>query len=147
VPAAAVLLVGPPDRGGPDSAGSLPALAGVIRGIEAAAHQKSVAFLNLEAAMGGPGTAAKWAMADPPLAQSDRTHFTPLGYQRLAAYIAGAVAMPSRVPAAKPTPTVVSAKVTSKVYKILTPDGRIWITNDPDTLQSLLGRGGTVQGY
>jgi lysophospholipase L1-like esterase len=140
VPGAAVLLVGPPDRGGPDSAGSLPALAGVIRGIEAAARQKNVAFLNLESAMGGPGTATQWAMANPPLAQPDRTHFTPLGYQRLASYIAGAVAVPA------PAPALVTAKATSKVFKILTPDGRIWLTNDPETVQSLLGRGGTVQG-
>jgi hypothetical protein len=94
--------------------------------------------------MGGPGTAAQWATADPPLAQPDRTHFTPLGYQRLAAYIAGAVAMPARASAS--VPALVTAKVTSKVYKILTPEGRIWITNDPDTVQTLLGRGGTVQG-
>ncbi len=136
-PGAAVLLVGPPDRGNTGGWGTLPTLAGVIRSIEAAARAKGVGFLNLEAAMGGPGTAARWAAADPPLAQPDRTHFTPLGYQRLAAYIAAAV------PGAASAGPAMVIDVSQKTFRIRTPDGRVTLTNDPATIRRLLDQGGT----
>jgi lysophospholipase L1-like esterase len=138
-PSAAVLLVGPPDRGGADPFGSLPALGPVIRAIESAARQKNVGFLDLKAAMGGPGTASRWAAANPPLAQPDRTHFTPLGYQRLAAYIASAVQ-------AGPAAVATVAEASQRIYRVRGADGHITVTNNPETVRMLVGQGGTLEG-
>ena len=76
-PRASVLLVAPPDRGSVSGAevdvtGSLRTLPPVIRAIETTARLKNTGFLDLRAAMGGPGTAERWVHADPALAQPDR---------------------------------------------------------------------------
>lgn len=146
-PAATVLLVGPPDRGGDGrGSGSLPALNGVIKAMETAAASKRAGFLDLREAMGGPGTALRWAATDPPLAQPDRTHFTPIGYQRLAPIIAQAIA--SSIPAPRASVVAGAASGTASgatiTYTVRGTDGKITFTNDPDVVRKLLVQGGTL---
>ncbi|HEY1955293.1 MAG TPA: GDSL-type esterase/lipase family protein [Polyangiaceae bacterium] len=95
VPAAACLLLGPPDRAvrtasdnpyTPD-AGTFWATSPRIEQIVAAerkiADAAGCAFYDQLAAMGGPGTIAAWAEMEPPRAQRDRTHLTREGYAML----------------------------------------------------------------
>ena len=48
------------------------------------AASEHVALWDWGMRMGGPGTAAVWANANPPLMRSDHVHYTPAGGQRLA---------------------------------------------------------------
>jgi lysophospholipase L1-like esterase len=143
-PAASILLVGPPDRGGDiDASGSMPTLTGIIRAIEATATLKKTGFLDLRAAMGGPGTTSRWAESAPPLAQPDRTHFTPVGYQRLGALIAGAISSSipkTSIPKSPPEP------VSAITYKVRGADGKLTYTTDPELVRKLLVQGGTLIG-
>jgi hypothetical protein len=43
-----------------------------------------VAFWDWSSRMGGPGTADRWANADPPLMRKDRVHYTATGGRKLA---------------------------------------------------------------
>ena len=93
-PSALVVLLTPPDRGD-----SRPGQARRIQQIlqEVIAAQRDVAWkdgailMDLHAAMGGAGTAERWAALQPPLARPDMTHFTNEGYNLLGRYIAGGI--------------------------------------------------------
>jgi len=84
-PHARCMLVGPPDRGVPGAAGAAALrYANVHRQIAAAQKQAGeelgCSFWDWQAAMGGPGAAARWAAMQPPQMQKDQTHLTAKGY-------------------------------------------------------------------
>ncbi len=84
-PHARCMLVGPPDRGVPGAAGAAALrYASVHRQIAAAQKQAGAelgcSFWDWQAAMGGPGAAARWAGMQPPQMQKDQTHLTAKGY-------------------------------------------------------------------
>jgi lysophospholipase L1-like esterase len=84
VPAAAILVLGPPDRFYRVKGRWRP-FEGVDRIIAAqqeACRQNRCAYWNTRARMGAEGSMVNWVMAG--LAQGDYVHFTSLGYQRLA---------------------------------------------------------------
>ena len=93
-PAALVVLLTPPDRGD-----SQPELAQRIERVlqQVIAVQRAVAdrggaiLIDLHTAMGGAGTAERWASMQPPLARDDMTHFTNEGYNLLGRYIVGGI--------------------------------------------------------
>ena len=93
-PSALVILLTPPDRGD-----SRPGQAQRIQRIlqEVIAAQRDVAgrdgavLMDLHAAMGGAGSAERWATMQPPLARPDMTHFTNEGYNLLGRYIVGGI--------------------------------------------------------
>lgn len=89
-PSALVLLAGPPDqeRAAGGRARPVPALPLVIAAQRGVAARTGAAFVDLREAMGGPGSAARWARSSPPLAQPDHVHFTAPGYERLARFVA-----------------------------------------------------------
>ena len=85
-PQARCMLIGPPDRGVPGAAG--PAAlkyANVHQQIaqaqKQAGQEAGCDFWDWQAAMGGPGAAARWAGMQPPRMQKDQTHLTAKGYQ------------------------------------------------------------------
>ncbi|MGV8041054.1 MAG: GDSL-type esterase/lipase family protein [Thermoanaerobaculaceae bacterium] len=84
-PEAAVVLVGPPDRA--DSRSASAVVPAVAAAQERVAGRKGAVFVDRAAAMGGGGSAHRWAAASPPLAQADLVHFTASGYARLAAMV------------------------------------------------------------
>jgi hypothetical protein len=146
-PAASILLVGPPDRGGDtDASGSMPTLTGIIRAIETTATVKKIGFLDLRATMGGPGTASRWAETQPPLAQPDRTHFTPIGYQRLGTLIAGAISNAVSGGISTSRPKSPPAPTSAITYTVRGADGKLTYTTDPDLVRKLLVQGGTLIG-
>ncbi|QNB00853.1 GDSL-type esterase/lipase family protein [Massilia sp. Se16.2.3] len=83
-PRARCILVGPPDRGNAGGGGALK-FANVHAQIASAQKQVGLehgcAFWDWQAAMGGPGSAARWAAMQPPQMQRDLTHLTAKGYQ------------------------------------------------------------------
>ena len=84
VPAASILVVGPPDRF-TRVRGRWRPFEGVDRIVAAqqeACRQKRCAYWNTRARMGAEGSMVTWVMAG--LAQGDYAHFTSLGYRRLA---------------------------------------------------------------
>jgi len=88
-PRASLLVIGPPDRAVHvgrrwQTASRMTALVAVQR---RAALASGAAFFDLFRAMGGAGSIARWATAQPPLAQSDRVHLTPAGYRMVAEWI------------------------------------------------------------
>jgi len=96
VPTAACLLMGPPDRAiatpsdnpyaGKDAGAvwwTAPKLVQIVEVERKVAGAAGCAFYDQLAAMGGPGTIAAWAEADPPRAQHDRVHLTRDGYAQL----------------------------------------------------------------
>jgi len=94
VPTASCLLLGPPDRAvrTPDDnpygdAGTFwatsPRIEQIVAAERAIAGAAGCAFYDQLAAMGGPGTIAAWAEAEPPRARPDRTHLTRDGYAML----------------------------------------------------------------
>jgi len=93
-PSALVILLTPPDR-----SDSRPGQAQRIQRIlqEIIAVQRNVAeregavLMDLHAAMGGAGSAERWATLQPPLARPDMTHFTNEGYNLLGRYIVGGI--------------------------------------------------------
>jgi hypothetical protein len=93
-PSALVILLTPPDRGD-----SRPGQAEHFERIlqEVIAAQRDVAgrdgtvLMDLHAAMGGAGSAERWAAMQPPLARPDMTHFTNEGYNLLGRYIVGGI--------------------------------------------------------
>jgi lysophospholipase L1-like esterase len=64
-----------------------PALAEVRDIQRRVARSMGVAFWDWSSRMGGPGTADRWANADPPLMRKDRVHYTAEGGRRLAALL------------------------------------------------------------
>jgi len=84
VPAASILVLGPPDRF-TRVKGRWRPYEGVDRIVAAqleACRQNRCAYWNTRARMGAEGSMGDWVMAG--LAQGDYAHFTSLGYQRLA---------------------------------------------------------------
>ena len=79
-PQASCLLLGPPDRGAPTLAKLGPMIAAQRR----AADAVGCAFYDQLAAMGGPGTIARWSRETPPRARRDHVHMTRAGYAELA---------------------------------------------------------------
>jgi len=98
-----ILLLGAPDAdtdrtalagNGPSEAGTPqpgpgfwyppPALADVREIQRRVARSMGVAFWDWSSRMGGPGTADRWANADPPLMRKDRVHYTATGGRKLA---------------------------------------------------------------
>lgn len=86
-PRARCVLIGPPDRGLAGMAGPPASLryAMVHRQIALAQRQISpefgCEFWDWQAAMGGPGSAVRWAALNPPLMQQDLIHLTSRGYR------------------------------------------------------------------
>jgi lysophospholipase L1-like esterase len=93
LPSASCLLLGPPDRavatpsdnpyGGKDAGAvwsTSPKLTQIVEVERRVAGAAGCAFYDQQAAMGGVGSMAAWADADPPRAQRDRTHLTRDGY-------------------------------------------------------------------
>jgi lysophospholipase L1-like esterase len=93
-PLALVILLTPPDRGdnGPAQAQHIEQLLRqVISAQRVAAWNEGAILLDLHAAMGGAGSAERWASVQPPLARPDLTHFTNEGYNLLGRYIMGGI--------------------------------------------------------
>jgi lysophospholipase L1-like esterase len=82
VPKVACLILGPPDRALPDWSGD-PREVEIEQVQRQVAQQQGCAFFSMLDAMGGPGSLQRWAFAVPPLAQKDRVHLTPQGYETL----------------------------------------------------------------
>jgi len=85
-PHARCMLVGPPDRGVPGAAGAAALKYAQVHSQIAAAQrqvgqEQGCDFWDWQAAMGGPGAAARWAGMQPPQMQKDLTHLTAKGYQ------------------------------------------------------------------
>ncbi|MDX2154158.1 MAG: SGNH/GDSL hydrolase family protein [Bryobacteraceae bacterium] len=88
-PAAAILVVGPPDRYFRQRRKwiPLPGLDRVIRAQRDAAAEHGCAFWDQRAKMGGTGTMPRWVRAG--LAQRDHVHMTGAGYRRLGEMLFG----------------------------------------------------------
>lgn len=86
-PRARCVLIGPPDRGDVAGTGMFASLkySNVHRQIALAQKQVGAefrcAFWDWQAAMGGPGSAVRWARMKPPRMQPDLTHMTAIGYR------------------------------------------------------------------
>ncbi len=83
VPAASILILGPPDSWS-NHEGTLrpaPGLDHIIAAQKAACREIGCAFWDTRERMGGPGSMREWVQAG--LAQRDYVHFTPGGYERL----------------------------------------------------------------
>jgi hypothetical protein len=85
VPEASCLLVGPPDRVDRSGAGlvSPPVVRRITTPQREVALEHGCAYFDLQAAMGGEGSAARWARQRPRLVAGDYTHVTPEGAARL----------------------------------------------------------------
>jgi lysophospholipase L1-like esterase len=133
-PAAALVLVGPPDARLPRSLpGALEAVIEVQRAVSA--HHGAY-FWDQRAAMGGAGSIAAWNQSG--LANRDLVHFTQAGYQRLAkafldpffqrlAQLAG----PEGAFQVAWKPEAAPARPDHPIYVFRTRDGRTIITDDP----------------
>jgi lysophospholipase L1-like esterase len=82
VPTVGCLILGPTDRALPDWSGD-PREIEIEQVQRQVAHQHGCAFFSMIDAMGGPGSLQRWAFASPALAQKDRVHLTPQGYETL----------------------------------------------------------------
>ena len=135
VPAAFVVVVGPPDQARRTRSGRLaavPARELVSRAFEIAARQEGALFIDLAEAMGGEGAIRAWSAARPALVQEDLVHFTSAGYLRLARLLAGAFdgrETMIRIPAAAAAPT-------GGVRFERDSSGRIRLTNQPSGLDA-----------
>jgi lysophospholipase L1-like esterase len=85
VPAAACVLLGPPDRAVETKDGYLTSvkLLEVISTQRRVAEAAGCAFYNQFEAMGGDGSIAAWALEEPPRAAKDRVHLSRDGYAQL----------------------------------------------------------------
>ncbi len=81
------LLVGPTDLG-VDAEHSHPRGQEIDQLVESVAQEQSCAFFSILRAMGGEGGMGRWMKETPPLAQPDRVHLTPRGYERVGELIA-----------------------------------------------------------
>lgn len=102
LPSAELVVVGAPDQGGVPPA----RLDAVVRAQRRAAAAARAAFVDLRSAMGGAGTAVRWASAPAPLAARDLVHFTESGYREIARLVAPALVglPPEAIPASAPSP-------------------------------------------
>lgn len=85
-PGASCLVLGPTDA--PLGTGSVPRVAEVAQALAQAAAPLGCAFVSLQRLMGGEGSFALGMAAKPRLAQPDRLHLTPQGYQALGGALA-----------------------------------------------------------
>gem|GEM_PF-519583 len=79
------LVFGPVDRAGPSYEDAVEAL---NEAEKQAAGEAGCAFWNGQAAMGGKGSMARWAMENPPLGAGDRVHLSSRGYQKIGEMLA-----------------------------------------------------------
>ncbi len=130
LPAAFVVVVGPPDQARRTRSGGIaavPARELVSRSFGAAARQEGALFVDLAEAMGGAGAVRAWNSERPPLVQEDLVHFTSPGYLRLARLLVGALdgrETMNRIPAAAAVPA-------GGVRFERDPSGRVRLTNQP----------------
>ena len=130
VPAAFVVVVGPPDQARRTRTGGIAAVPArdlVSRAFGAAARQEGALFVDLAEGMGGAGSARAWSSERPPLVQEDLVHFTSAGYLRLARLLVGALdgrETMIRIPA-------VAAAPVGGVRFERDSSGRIRLTNQP----------------
>lgn len=85
-PQASCLVLGPTDA--PLGDGSVPRVAEVAKALQKSASQLRCSFVGLQQLMGGEGSFAKGMKAKERLAQPDKLHLTPRGYQELGAALA-----------------------------------------------------------
>lgn len=85
-PQASCLVLGPTDA--PLGDGSVPRVAEVAKVLQKAATQLRCSFVSLQQLMGGEGSFFKGMKAKERLAQPDKLHLTPRGYQELGAALA-----------------------------------------------------------
>jgi lysophospholipase L1-like esterase len=85
-PQASCLVLGPTDA--PLGDGSVPRVAEVSAVLEKAASPLGCSFVSLQQLMGGEGSFAKGMKAKERLAQPDKLHLTPKGYQELGGVLA-----------------------------------------------------------
>ncbi len=93
-PAALVILLTPPDRGDsrPSQAQHFQQILQQIIAVQRdVAEREGAIVFDLHTAMGGAGSAERWASQLPPLARTDMTHFTNEGYALLGRYIVGGI--------------------------------------------------------
>jgi len=93
-PSALVILLTPPDRGDsrPDQAQHIQRILQQIITVQRdVAGREGAVLMDLHAAMGGEGSAERWANMQPALARPDMTHFTNEGYNLLGRYIVGGI--------------------------------------------------------
>ena len=93
-PAALILLLTPPDRGSnqPYEAQRIEKILQEVMTVQRqVATREGAVLMDLNAAMGGAGSAQRWAAMQPPLARPDMTHFTTEGYDLLGRYIVGGI--------------------------------------------------------
>jgi lysophospholipase L1-like esterase len=82
VPPASILLMSPMDRGIRSSTGEIvtvPALNRLVNIEQRVAAELGIGFFNTFAAMGGPGTMARWYQTEPRLVNADFIHPMPAG--------------------------------------------------------------------
>jgi lysophospholipase L1-like esterase len=82
-PQASCLVLGPTDA--PLGDGSVPRVAEVAKVLQKTATQLRCSFVSLQQLMGGEGSFARGMRAKERLAQPDKLHLTPRGYQELGA--------------------------------------------------------------
>ena len=147
LPSAALVVVGAPDQGGVPPA----RLDAVIRAQRRAAAAARAEFVGLRAAMGGAGTAMRWASASSPLAARDHVHFTQAGYRELARLVSEPLAgvppeaIPATVPASRGAHTapasVRSGEEEGTIRTYRDAAGRLVLSNTgPPAAGALLGR-------
>lgn len=86
VPNASFMVIGPSDMAikEKDHFITRPFLPEVRDALKKACFEKGCAFWDIYEVMGGRNSMQSWVNADPPLAGSDYTHFTPAGAKRIA---------------------------------------------------------------
>ncbi|MCB0762731.1 MAG: hypothetical protein KDC12_14485 [Flavobacteriales bacterium] len=86
LPDASFLIIGPSDMAIKDKDHFItrPYLEDVRNALRATAMETGCAFWDIYEVMGGRNSMQSWVEADPPLAGSDYTHFTPAGAKRIA---------------------------------------------------------------
>jgi lysophospholipase L1-like esterase len=78
VPTAACLVLGPPDRAieSGEAWVSAPRVREIVAMQRRVTQAAGCAYFDMQSAIGGEGTMARWASEDPPKAQRDRVHYT-----------------------------------------------------------------------
>jgi len=81
VPNASIVLIGPSDMSMKDGEfyKTYPLLEAVRDALKQAAFKAGIGYWDMYEAMGGQNSMPSWVSADPPLAGTDYTHFTPRG--------------------------------------------------------------------
>jgi lysophospholipase L1-like esterase len=145
-PRAALLLVGPPDAF--LHQGSAATLASVIGIQHRLAPRFAATFVDRQKLMGGPGAMEDWLRQG--LANPDRVHLNAQGYPRLSRLLLaelfggpapapprGGLAMQAGAPVpGAPRPPAEAAR---PLYTFRRKEGGVFITDDPDKVQSLPG--------